>query len=401
MAAYSYRALDPQGKTMRGRLDAINPLDLELRLRRMSLDLIAYRPARPRLLPLFGSPVKRRELITFCFHLEQLLRARVPIIEALTDLRDSVQHAHFREVIANLLEEIQGGAHFSDALAQHPQVFDAVFVNLVKSGEESGRLHEVLGKLSENIKWQDEINAQTRKIMLYPLVSGGIMAAAAIVLLVVVVPNLAQVVKLLQPEIPRPIRMLLALSAFVTNWWWLALVLPPLVFVGARAAIKSSPSARFQFDRILLYMPGFGPVLQKIIMARFSTYFALMYSSGVTILDCLRVSEKIAGNRVVEEGLQRAGRAIGDGASVTAGFQSVGLFPPLVLRMLGVGEATGALDDALLNVSYFYNRDVRDSVERLQTLIQPMMTLLFAIIFIGVALPLYWPLFDAVGKVKF
>ena len=401
MASFSYRAMDTQGKVLRGRLEALNPLDLELRLRRMSLDLITHDRAHRRWLPLFGSPVKRRDLITFCFHLEQLLRARVPIVEALTDLRDTVDVSHFREVLANLIEEIQGGSRLSDALGLHPAVFDAVFINLIKSGEESGRLQEVLAKLTENLKWQDEIDAQTRRVLTYPLISGIIMAGAAVVLLLEVVPSLAQVVRMMQPDLPTPTRILLAISELLSHFWWLLILLPPLLYAGARLAIKSSPRMQYRADLLLLHVPGIGSVLRKIILARFATFFALMYGSGVSILDCIQISEKITGNRVIEQGLQRVGRAIAEGSSVTASFQSVGLFPPLVLRMFNVGETTGALDDALLNVSYFYNRDVKESVERLQTLIQPIMTLLFAIIFIGVALPLYWPLFDAVGKVKF
>lgn len=393
--------MDTQGKILRGRLEALNALDLELRLRRMSLDLITHDRAHRRWLPMFGPQVKRRELITFCFHLEQLLRSRVPIVEALTDLRDTVDVPHFREVLANLIEEIQGGARLSDALAMHPRVFDDVFVNLIKSGEESGRLQEVLAKLTENLKWQDEIDAQTRRVLLYPVVSGLIMAGAALVLLLEVVPSLAQVVRMMQPDLPTPTRVLLAVSEALANYWWAILLVPPLLYGLAYLWVKSSPAMQYRMDDLKLKVPGVGAVLRKIILARFATFFALMYSSGVSILDCIQISEKIAGNRVVEQGLQRVGRAIAEGSSVTASFQGVSLFPPLVLRMFSVGETTGALDVALENVSYFYNRDVKESVERLQTLIQPIMTLAFAIIFIGVALPLYWPLFDAVGKVKF
>jgi type IV pilus assembly protein PilC len=401
VASYSYRAMDTQGKILRGRLEALNALDLELRLRRMSLDLITHDRAQRRWLTMFGPVVKRRELITFCFHLEQLLRSRVPIVEALTDLRDTVDIPHFREVLANLIEEIQGGARLSDALAMHPRVFDQVFVNLIRSGEESGRLQEVLGKLTENLKWQDEIDAQTRRVLLYPVVSGLIMAGAAVVLLLEVVPSLAQVVRMMQPDLPTPTRILLGVSETLAAYWWAILTLPPVLYGLAYLWVKSSPAMQFRLDDLKLRIPGMGAVLRKIILARFATFFALMYSSGVSILDCIQISEKIAGNRVVEQGLQRVGRAIAEGSSVTASFQGVGLFPPLVLRMFSVGETTGALDVALENVSYFYNRDVKESVERLQTLIQPIMTLAFAIIFVAVALPLYWPLFDAVGKVKF
>ena len=141
-------------------------------------------------------------------------------------------------------------------------------------------------------------------------------------------------------------------------------------------------------------------MLQKIILARFATFFALMYAAGISILDCIRISERISGNKVIEQGLARAGRSIADGQGLTQAFQSVALFPPLVLRMLKVGEGTGALDDALRNVSYFYNREVKESITNVQKLIEPLMILILGTLFVLVLMPVFGPIYDAIGKVK-
>ena len=167
MTLFAYKAMNADGRIVLGRLDAINPIDLELRLKRMELDFIKGNPIRQA--GMFASQgTSRRELINFCFHLEQLTRAGVPIVDGLTDLRDSLENPHFREIVAGMLESIDGGKTLSQAMSEHPSAFDGVFVSLVAAGENTGKLQEVLTNLVESLKWQDELAAQTKKLILYP-----------------------------------------------------------------------------------------------------------------------------------------------------------------------------------------------------------------------------------------
>ena len=165
--------------------------------------------------------------------------------------------------------------------------------------------------------------------------------------------------------------------------------------------VKTSDEAKYRVDALMLKLPIMGPLLNKIILARFSTYFALMYQSGLAVLDCIHVSEKIVGNRVIEEGLVRIGREINDGTGITQAFQNVRLFPPLVLRMLKVGETTGALDVSLLNVSYFYNREVKETMSKLQEMIQPILTVVLGGVMIGILVTIFLPMYDVISKIKF
>jgi type IV pilus assembly protein PilC len=397
---FAYRAMDTNGKVARGSIDAVNALDLEMRLKRMSLDLITARPARSVKALQFGALINRQELINFCFHLEQLLHAGVPIIDALVDLRDSVEKPVFREVLANMIELIEGGKTFSDALTEHPRVFDAVFVSLVRSGEASGQLGKVLSKLTENLKWQDEIAKQTRNIIIYPAVTGVVVLGVVFFLMIYLVPKLVTVIRTLDSNIATSTKILIAVSNFFVNYWYIALFVPIILIVLFGIWAKSSSKLRYRLDEWKLRLPVIGAVNRRIILARFSTFFALMYASGITILDCIRISEKIAGNKVIEGGLEQVGRSIADGKSLTEAFQSVGLFPPLVLRMLRVGEATGGLDGALNNVSYFYNRDVKEAIEGVQKLIEPMTILVIGTILVLTLLPVFGPIYDAISKVK-
>jgi type IV pilus assembly protein PilC len=400
MASFSYRAIDQEGSIQSGSLDAANGVDLELRLRRMGLDLIKFETLKKSALS-SGRKVTRPELITFCFHLDQLLRAGVPIIEALVDLRDTVENPAFRKIVGSLLEDIEGGLKLSDAMENHPTAFDRVFVALIRTGEQTGQLPEVLTKLTENLKWQDELASQVRKAMMYPLFAGSIIIAAVFLLMIFLVPQLAGAMKQLTTNPPQATMILIAVSAVMKQFWYMFLFTPVIAIIAIWLIAKTHEPFRYWLDTMALKVPIFGPLNQKIILARFSTYFALMYQSGLSVLDCIQISEKIVGNRVLEIGLQRVGRDITDGTGIMQAFQNVRMFPPLVLRMLKVGESTGGLDTALLNVSYFYNREVKEMVSRLQELLQPALTMILGLMLIGILVTIFLPMYDVIARVKF
>ena len=385
---------------MSGSIDATNSVDLELRLRRLGLDLITFESIKKSAL-MRSSKVSRKDLITFCFHMDQLMRAGVPIIEALTDLRDTVDNPGFKQIIGTILEDIEGGLKLSDAMASHPQAFDQVFVALIRTGEQAGQLPEVLSKLAENLKWQDELASQVQKAMMYPIFAGTVIFGVVFMLMVFLVPQLGVTMKALTPNPPAATMALIAVSAVMSKYWYLFISAPIVAIVALVIIVKTSDEAKYRVDGLMLKLPIMGPLLNKIILARFSTYFALMYQSGLAVLDCIHVSEKIVGNRVIEEGLVRIGREINDGTGITQAFQNVRLFPPLVLRMLKVGETTGALDVSLLNVSYFYNREVKETMSKLQEMIQPILTVVLGGVMIGILVTIFLPMYDVISKIKF
>ena len=400
MALFAYRAIDSDGRISSGNLDAANAIDLELRLKRLGLDLVTYEGVK-RATAARTRHVSRPELITFCFHLSQLLKAGVSIIEALTDLRDTVDNPGFRQVIASLLEDIGGGLKLSEAMANHGYCFDGVFVALVRAGEQSGQLTEVLDELSENLKWQDEIASQAKKAMIYPSIVLVVITGVVFVLMTFLVPQLAITFKQLVPKLPRETEVLIFISNVFVKYWYLLIGVP--VVAGTALVIVAKTNERVQraMDNLSLKLPVLGGVRQKIILARFSTFFAMLYKAGISVLDCIQICEKIVGNRVMEEGLQRVGRSISEGQGISQAFLATKLFPPLVLRMLRVGESTGALDTALLNVSYFYNRQVRDEIARMQTLLGPLTTIILGVIIIGILYSIFLPIYDVIAKIKF
>ena len=399
MALFNYKAIDASGKAILGQLDALNVVDLELRLKRMGLDLIVGGPTKRALG--FGRGVTRPELINFCFHLEQLSSSGVPLVEGLTDLRDSVDNPRFREVISGLIEGIQGGQNLSGALSNYPETFSPVFRALVKAGEDTGRLPDVLRSLVENLKWEDELRAQTKKLVMYPLFVGVVVLGVTFFLMVYLVPQMVSLIKTMGQTLPLHTRLLIAVSNFLVSYWWAVILAPVALFFGIKFAAQTNPVMRYRLDALKLRLPVIGPILRKIILSRFASVFALMYSSGITILDAIRSSEETTGNVVIQEALHNVGQEIGEGKNVTAAFQDAGMFPPLVVRMLRVGEGTGALDTALANVSYFYNREVREGIARIQVMIEPTLTVLMGVLLGWVMLSVLGPIYDTISKLKF
>ena len=399
MALYSYKAIDSNGKTAKGLQDAGNLIDLEQRLKRSGLDLISAKEETDTLS--FGSSkIKRTDLITFFFNLEQLVRAGVPLLECLGDLRDSMEEAAFREIIASLVESIESGKKLSQAMAEHPNAFDKITVNLTRAGEDSGRLVEVFAHLTESLKWQDEMASQTKSMMIYPLFVGTVVLAITFFLMIYLVPQLVGFIKGMGQDIPIQTRMLLATSSFFVNYWYVILLTPPLLFGVYKVALIANPGLQYHVDNLKLHIWPTGPILRKIILARFANTFAMMYSSGITILDCIANSRDLVNNQVLARSLQNVMHEIESGKNLTQSFQQAAIFPPLVVRMLKVGEATGQLDQALLNVSYFYDRDVKESIKRVQALIEPTMTIVLGALLGWVMLSVLSPIYDLISKVK-
>lgn len=400
MALFQYKAVTGKGKARIGNLDAANIADLEQRLHRMGLDLITCHIRNPRKPMLGVRKVQRIDLINFCFHMEQLIEAGVPLLEGLADLRDSLEHPRFQEIIANLIDEVEGGKTLSAAMADHPMVFDTLFINLVIAGEATGQLGKIFASLTKTIKWQDELRSTTKKLLIFPAFVGAVVFAVTFFLMVYLVPKLVGFIDEMGGNLPFHTRALIATSNFCVHYWYTLLLAPLVLYFGIRGLAATSPGVLRLLDSWKLKIWLLGPVLKKILLSRFANFFSMMYAAGIPILDCLAIAEGIVGNAVIKEALQEVGADIKAGVGIAAGFENSGLFPPLVVRMLRVGESTGALDHALLNVSYFYDRDIQDAITKVQAMIEPVMTVILGTILGWVMLSVFGPIYDTISKIK-
>ncbi|MFX4226729.1 MAG: type II secretion system F family protein [Porticoccaceae bacterium] len=398
MALYRYKAISHEGEIRQGSIEAANEADLESRLSKMKLDLISAKEGKQAGFSLTPKKVERRELIVFCLHMGQLTNAGVPLLDGMTDLRDSMENPYFKEVLANIIEAIEGGKTLSQALTMYPKVFDTLFVNLIHAGEASGNLGQVFTSLSEMIKWQDELSESTKKLLMSPIIVGLVVLGVLFFLMIYLVPQLVEFIVNMGQELPGYTLALIATSNFIVNYWYLCLIVPVLLYVGIKAAIVASEPMHKAIDGMLLRIPKFGPVMQKIYLSRFANYFAMMYAAGVPILGIFEIAEGIMSNRVIRQAIIRAREDIEQGDPISQSLQTSGMFPPLVLRMIKIGETTGQLDKALLNVSYFYERDIKDSIDKLQAMIQPIMTLILGALLGWVMLSVLGPVYSSLSN---
>ena len=400
MPSYNYKAIDKVGRPAMGQIDALNEVDLEIRLERMGLDLITFKAVAKSTSLLNSSKVSNQDLVMFCFQMEQLSSAGVPLLECLNDLRESSNNPYFQKVLGAISAEVEGGKMLSQALGEHPNVFSEVFVSLISAGEQTGQLPLVFNNLFNTIRWQDELMSQTKKLLAYPAFVAVVVFAAVAFLMSYLVPQMASFLKNMGQELPMNTKFLIALSNAFVNYWWLMIGLPVLAVTVLATIIKTNPVARYRFDMIKLQLPYTGQILNKIIMARFARYFALMYQTGIPILDAIKICEKIVGNRVVADALSRAHAQISSGETMSESFRNAGLFPQLVVRMIKVGESTGALDKSLMNISYFYDRDVNDSMDKLLKMIEPALTVFLGLILGFIMYSVLGPVYDSFSKLK-
>lgn len=396
MQNFSYKAVDENGRMLRGELVAGNEADLDSRLIQIGLQLVTCSQARG-VKRVGGNRTPRRELINYCFHLEQAHRAGLSILEALHDLRDSTDDDGFRNVLAALALSIESGKQLSEAMDEFPTTFDSVFVALVKAGETSGELSHVLSKMVDTLKWQDELISQTKKLLLYPAFVGTVVLAVMMFLMVYVVPEMMSFLETMQQETPFYTKALIATSNFCVNYWYLVPTVPIATVIVFKFLVNTQPRIRYAVDASKLKVWLIGPILQKIIMSRFATYFQIMYASGITIMDALATSRNLAGNVVVQDGLARVSQDVADGFTLSESISRAGLFPSLVVRMVRMGEEIGQLEEALTNVTYFYNREVEESVDRLQSMIEPAMTVVLGMLLGWVMISVLSPIYDTIA----
>lgn len=404
MPMYQYSGVNQSGKVIRGKIDAKNLVDLEKRIGRLGLSLISGVAAGGRFASiganLFQKKVTNDELGQFCFYVEQMVGGGVPLLEGLSDVRDSVANPALRNTIGTIIQDIEQGSTLSQAMRQHPKVFDDVFTSLVEAGEFSGELDAVLRNIGENIKWQDEIVKKTKKAIRYPLFALFVLLMATYFLMVLVVPKLTRLLESLGQELPIYTIALIRTSDFVSTQWLNMIIGGVSIAVLIKVLLRIIPGVDYFWDKLKIRLPGIGPVFEKLLLSRFSNIFGMLYGSGVSVIDALKISRGALGNKFVARGMDDIIQNITEGNTISEAFRESGLFPPLVLRMLKLGETTGGVDKAMQQIKAYYDRDATDAIDAAQGLIQPLMLLLLAGILVWVILAVYGPLYDLVGSVK-
>lgn len=399
MGIYNYRAVDANGHIVSGRLPALSFGELENRLKGGGLELIKARPSRRALL--FRSRLPRRELINFCVHMETTLKAGLMVTEALQDQVDALDHRGFRDILAVVTQAVGDGTAFSTALAAFPDAFDEVFIGMVRSGEESGRLGEAFGDLGTNLRWRDELASNLKRMMMYPSFTLAVLIGVTVFMLVFLVPQLAGFITSMNDgEIPFQTQLLLDLSDAVRNHW-IAMAMAPVAawFILTIVLRVGGDPVRRRMDALKLRAPLFGPIYKKVLLSRFCSMLGMLYEAGLPLMQAMSVARDGLSNRVIHGAVDAALVEIQGGSGITEAFAKTGLFPNLMLRMIRIGESTGEVNKGLTSIAYFYDRDIKEAIGRLEAMIEPMMTLALGAILGWLMSSVLGPIYDIISKV--
>jgi len=400
MPIYRYVALNDKNQKMRGEITAANDIDLEERLKEIGLDLIDLKELQQRRSNPF-SKIKLNDMIVLCTHLEQLDKAGVPLLDALADARDATDSDKLKDIMSDVYESVKGGVVLSQALSQHPKVFNEVFVGLIAAGERTGHLSSSFAHLSQHMKWVSELRRKVKKALTYPIVLLVVLIGVITVLMLAVVPKLTDFLISQGFELPIHTRALIAVADFFGHYWYFVVSFPFLFTMMLVFLYRYHEGFAYKFDGMMLRLPILGKTVRKIDMARFTHFFSVMFRSGIDILDCLEGGRRVVGNRVLQSSVDMVKRAVSEGNSLTDALRMSNQFPNLVIRMFKVGEDSGNMDESLENITYFYDREVNDAVDGMVGLLQPVMTGIMGAMIFWIVASVFGPLYETFSQIEY
>lgn len=399
MAQYSYRALNDTGRTVRGKLSANNETDLYQQLQASGLMLLDSKTVKESAVTsAMSRGISAREKIQFFVHLEQLQAAGVPLLDALTDVRDSTETARLRDMTTTILTDVSGGTPLSQAFEKHPKVFGDLYSALVSVGEESGKLTESFRHLVKHVKWEDAIRSKIVKASRYPAIVLVIITGMLMFMMGVVVPGIVEFLKASGQALPPLTVALIATSDFVVNYWWVVILTPIAIITSIVALNKSSETMRYAISCLMLRAPVAGPLITKLAISRFAHFFAVMFQSGVPILQCLEAAQRVVTNRCLEESMKVVRQQVQNGEPLSLAMRNSGQFPSLVCRMVKIGEDSGNLGGVMDNVTGFYDKDVDEAIDGMIGMIEPAMTVISGVIMGWIVIGVMGPIYDSMGN---
>ena len=395
MPVYLWEGVTRKNELKKGEIEAAGELAVRTFLRRQgfkSLEIKKKPKDLAEYLPFLAGKVKEKNVVVFCRVFSTMISAGLPLIQCLDLLAQQESNKAFAKIIREIKEDIEGGTSLTDALKKYPKVFDELFTNLIAAGEAGGVLDVVLERLSNYMEKAMKLKSRVKGAMVYPasilLISLGVVA----LLLIKVIPVFRGMFESMGGELPPLTAVMIAASDFAQSYWWIILGILVLIYVIYNRVYKIE-KGRWAIDSLLLKMPLFGELLKKVAVAKFSRTLATMLSSGVSILEGLSIVSKTSGNVVVEDALLKTRQSISGGESIAGPLEASGLFPPMVVQMIAVGEATGALDSMLSKIADFYDDEVDAAVSAMMTLMEPLMIVFLGGIVGTMIVAMYLPIF--------
>lgn len=392
MNSYQYTAKDKSGHTVIGTMEAGSEAEVIEVLHKKELIVVAVEAVKKKVSKAHHGKVKLDDLVIFSRQLATMIEAGIPLVQSLGILGEQIENKHLKNVVIMVRQDIEAGMNFCDALSKHPQVFSELFINMTKAGEASGMLDEVLDRLATYLEKAAFLNRKIRSSLIYPIVVVTMALLITSVLLLKVVPTFKGIFEMLGGQLPLPTRVLIVLSDLVRKFFPF-LVLFLVVGVTALKKYISTAKGRYNLDALKLKIVILGPLFRKVALAKFSRTFSTLVKSGVAILSALDIIAKTSGNKVIEETIAKCRLSVRDGESIAKPLSKSTIFPPMVCRMIAVGEQTGQLDKMLSKISDFYDEQVDTAVAGLTSMIEPLVIAFLGVVIGGIVISLFMPIF--------
>ena len=400
MQKYHYVGINTQQERVKGHLIATNMPDAERQVAQMGVELLTLREQKDTFAFMQRKRVSNKDIITMTFQIEQLLRSGVPLLDILNDMQASFPAGYFRDLLAGLYDAMLNGATFAEALSRYPDDFDEVYISLVAIGEKTGQLEMILHDLGMNMRWQDELESKAKKIMIYPSIVFSVVIMVITFLMLFLVPELVKFIQGMGQELGMLTLSLIAVSNYFVDYWHVTALALVALFVGFKLLMYHSPLFRKRVHKWLLSTPLIGAILFKLKIARMTSTMAIMYAAGVSLQQIIHMAGKVVGNDYLYERLTEVEGHIMDGHSIVNSFSSVNIFPPLILKLIKVGETTGRMDESLRNISYFYDREAKELIDKVEPAIEPIITLILAVLVGWVMMATLGPVYDIIGSIR-
>ena len=396
MPLYHYRAINPRGHSLRGSLTAVDERDLAQRLAGAGLELIAARIKKTGR-ALWQGKAPDRDLIQLTLHLAEVQRAGIPLLDGLADIRETTAHPQLRDALAEIQREVAEGQPLSAAFARQQTVFGPLFPSLIRAGEETGNLADAFARLRQHVEWQSALRKRLVKATAYPAFLLLLAISVVTFMMVAVVPQVVEFLRATTDNLPPLTRAIIFVSEAVSQSWWIVAILLTLAAAGVTLSVRLSSRAAYRLDALLLHLPALGGVLRKLALARFAHHVSLLFKSGLDLLSALAAARETMGNRALAESIATVEESIRVGQPLSESMRRAGTFPPLVLRLVKVGEDTGALTATLEQVAQFYDREAEDAIATAIATLEPALTLAVGGIMIWIVLAVITPIYDNLG----
>jgi type IV pilus assembly protein PilC len=401
MATYTYSARTLTGDLQTGELELPSKDDVVGHLRKQKLIPVKVEEKKKQgfSFSLGKGKVPTHDIVIFARQFATMIDAGLPLVQSLDILANQTENANLKEVIERVLYDVESGNTLADAMQKHPRVFTGLFTNMVAAGESGGVLDVVLLRLAGFLEKSDKLKRKIKGAMIYPAVVLGVAVAAVAVLLIFVIPTFQKMFSDAGVPLPLPTQIVITMSTVLKSYWWAVVIaIIALVFL-IRAYYKTS-EGELNVDRLMLKMPVLGVMLRKSAVSRFTRTLGTLVGSGVAILEGLEITARTAGNRVIHDAVMASRASIAGGETISEPLKRSGVFPPMVVQMINVGEQTGGLDDMLGKIADFYDDEVDAAVDALLAAMEPIMIVVLGVVVGGMIISMYLPIFDMVNTVK-